>query len=223
MAKKTLIIISVIIFILIIIGISIYLLTKKNNNNNDLSDNKTSKKKSSKNDLSKNDLSKNDLSKNDLSKNDLSNNDLSNNDLSNNDLSKNNLSNNIDKLSIPSGISNPPISKWQPVKNRGTDDNMVWSGKIYDAMSGDIIGTRKAPYEGGVGYNTGFLGTTNELTKDMADNLCGNPCYWYYNLQVDPNASQEEKNKFNENIKKNKDKINNAALCDCSTSKSKNF
>ena len=101
------------------------------------------------------------------------------------------------------------ISNWQPIKNRGRDNNIVWSGKIYDVMMGDTIGTRKAPYEGGVGHNSNYLGNTNELNKEIADNLCGNPCYWYYNHH---NSSQQ-----------NKDKINKAALCDCVTNKSKNF
>ena len=47
------------------------------------------------------------------------------------------------------------------------------------------------------------------VIKNGSYNLCENPCVWFYNH---PNSSQQNKNN-----------INNAALCDCSTSKSINF
>ncbi len=110
----------------------------------------------------------------------------------------------------PPSPPTPLPSKWAPVKNRKSgEDNITWAGRIYDAMVGDPIGTRKSPWEGGVNFISGALNGLNELNKDVATNSCGNPCWWYYN---NPGTSQESKTK-----------IDNAGLCDCKNNVPINF
>ena len=196
MTKKTLIIVIVVILILIIVGVSIYFLTKKKDDSSSGSSSSSGSTTGSSTGSTTGSSSGSSSGSNSSGSSSGSNN--------------SNSSSGSNSSSTPSGVSNPPISKWQPVKSRvNNDDNTVWSGKIYDAMTGEPAGNRKAPYETGVVNNGGILGSSNELTKQMADGLCENPCYWYYNH---PNTSQTTK-----------DKVNNAALCDCSTNKSKNF
>jgi hypothetical protein len=93
-------------------------------------------------------------------------------------------------------------STWQDVSTRKAgENNQQWTARIYDAMVGDGPGTRKPPYEGGVNALSGYLGNSTSITKEVANQMCENPCYWYYNH---PNASQTSKNK-----------IDNAGLCGC--------
>ena len=110
-------------------------------------------------------------------------------------------------ISDPEAVGNE--TKWEYVKRRKDQNNSFYSGLIYDAMAGDPPGTRKPPFEGGVGFNEGNINGKFVLDKASADALCQNPCYWYYN---EANAPQYSK-----------DKINLAGLCDCSTSTAKNF
>ena len=93
-------------------------------------------------------------------------------------------------------------SKWSDVSSRKPgENNQQWTARIYDAMTGDQLGTRKPPYEGGVNALSGYLGNSTTLNKDIASKMCENPCYWYYNY---PSASQQSK-----------DKIDKAGLCGC--------
>jgi hypothetical protein len=95
------------------------------------------------------------------------------------------------------------LSKWTPVNTRKQgESNLEWMGRIYDAMIGDPVGTRKsAPWEGGVSASAGNLGTLNTLNSQVATALCENPCYWYYNH---PNTPTDRKNK-----------VDGAGLCNC--------
>jgi len=100
---------------------------------------------------------------------------------------------------VPAPIS--ANSKWAPVMNRSPSDSAVeYMGKIYDAIVGDPIGFRHAPYEGGVtSEQAEYLGEATTLDRALASRLCENPCYWYYN-----NGNEEQKAA-----------INNAGLCYC--------
>ena len=99
-----------------------------------------------------------------------------------------------------STLPTTPISDpWAKVASKGSDDEQVWAGKIYDAMVGDPLGTRKSPYEGGVGIVQGAVSGKSTLDTVAKNGACENPCYWYY--QQGSQAS--------------KDKMNSAGLCDC--------
>lgn len=116
--------------------------------------------------------------------------------------------------SPPSGGGGSPPSSggtnnWAPVMNRPSGlSDMDWSAQIYDSMEGNPIGTSKPPYQGGIGYNAQFIKGIDTLDQQTATKLCGNPCYWFYNLKGQPRPSNDP----------NVVKMTNAGLCQCGNS-----
>jgi hypothetical protein len=87
------------------------------------------------------------------------------------------------------------VSKWVPIMNRGGLDDADWSLLTYNAIGGGNF----IKDEGSVVANRGILSGKNQLTKTMADSLCGGPCYWYPQSTI------------------------GAGLCDCTDNQAINF